>query len=198
MKQKENIARRTFRAAPEEGEDNQWVASSQAPPMQVTQLLSMIPYQTQNIPSYQKQKKASTRREGFTVSLLPAGPRTGGIGTRRNPIWFLHRSLSQLNGQYRAVCELYTTAILAHERTGAWAVLSVCRADKPEGRAALSAMLSPDVPSPRKTARFTAKKATAKFVFKLQRFGAGSLQGEAGSSQFRRLFETREICVEFP
>lgn len=126
------------------GEDNQWVASSQAPPVRATQLLSMIPYQTQNILSYQKKKKkASTRREGFTVSLLPAGPRTGGISTRRNPVWFLHRGLSQLNGQYWAVCELYTTAILAHERTGAWAVLSVCRADKPEGRAALSAMLSP-------------------------------------------------------
>lgn len=82
MKEKETIESRTFRADPEEGTWERttggWLTSNQAPPVRVTQLLSMIPFQTQSIMSSQKQrKKASTRREGFTASLLPAGPRMG-------------------------------------------------------------------------------------------------------------------------
>lgn len=90
MKQKENIESRRFRAAPEEGAWERttggWLPPSQVPPVRVTQLLSTILSQTQNIMNYQKQKKASTRREGFTASLLPAGPRMGSIGIKRNPL----------------------------------------------------------------------------------------------------------------
>lgn len=91
MKQKGNIESRTFRAAPEEGAweraASEWLPSSQAPPVRVTQLLNTIPTQIQNGMSYRKQrKKASTRREGFTASSLPAGPSMIGISTRRNPL----------------------------------------------------------------------------------------------------------------
>lgn len=66
----------------------------------------------------------------------------GRISTRRNPLWSLHWSLSQLNREYWAVYKLQITAILAHEHTGAWVVFSVCWAAKPGGRAALSTTLS--------------------------------------------------------
>lgn len=118
-----------------------------------------------------------------------------GISTRRN-LWSLHWNLSQLNREYWAVYKLQTAAILAHEYTGAWVVFSICWAAKPEGQAALSTTLSLTCQVQEKQHALQPRE-TAKFVFELQRFGAGSLQGEAGSSRFRWLFKMHEICVEF-
>lgn len=78
MKQKENIERRTFRAAPEEGAwertTSGWLYPSQVPSMQVVQLLSTALSQTQNFMSCQKQRKKVPWGK-VSLPLLPAGPR---------------------------------------------------------------------------------------------------------------------------